>query len=105
MTILTNPDQTGLSPAVVITTSVLIGFGAAVLWVALGSFLTNNSSAANYASNVGNIDTNATNTRANAGLTANQAYASAYGAAGNALNNALNPNPVMAYLQSLKGGA
>jgi hypothetical protein len=55
----------------------------------------------NYASNVGNIGTNAANTQANAGLTANQAYASAYGAAGNALNNALNPNPVMAYLQSL----
>jgi hypothetical protein len=59
----------------------------------------------NYASNVGNIDTNATNTRANAGLTAAQGYTSAYGAVGNALNNALNPNPVMAYLQSLKGVA
>jgi hypothetical protein len=59
----------------------------------------------NYASNVGNIDTNATNTRANAGLTSAQGYASAYGAVGNALNNAFNPNPVMAYLQSLKGPA
>ena len=42
-----------LSPAVVITTSVVIGFGAAILWVALGSFLTNNSTAATYASNTG----------------------------------------------------
>jgi hypothetical protein len=69
----------------------------------IGQTATNNlaSVGSNYASNVGNIDTNATNTRANAGLTSNQAYASAYGAAGNALNNALNPNPVMAYLQSL----
>lgn len=57
----------------------------------------------NYASNVGNIDTNAANTRANAGLTSGAGYASAYGAVGNALNNAFNPNPVMAYLQSLKG--
>ena len=69
----------------------------------IGQTTVNNlaNAGSNYASNVGNIGTNAANTQANAGLTANQAYASAYGAAGNALNNALNPNPVMAYLQSL----
>ena len=73
----------------------------------IGQTATNNlaSVGSNYASNVGNIDTNATNTRANAGLTAAQGYTSAYGAVGNALNNAFNPNPVMAYLQSLKGPA
>ena len=69
----------------------------------IGQTATNNlaSVGSNYASNVGNIGTNAANTQANAGLTSSQAYASAYGAAGNALNNAFNPNPVMAYLQSL----
>ena len=69
----------------------------------IGQTTVNNlaNAGSNYASNVGNIGTNAANTQANAGLTANQAYASAYGAAGNALNNALNPNPVLAYLQSL----
>ena len=56
---------------------------------------------ANYASNVGNIGRDAANTQANAGLTSGAGYASAYGAVGNALNNAFNPNPVMAYLQSL----
>ena len=69
----------------------------------IGQTATNNlaSVGSNYASNVGNIDTNATNVRANAGLTSGAGYASAYGAVGNALNNAFNPNPVMAYLQSL----
>ena len=69
----------------------------------IGLTTTNNlaNAGSNYATNVGNIGTNAANTQANAGLTSSQAYASAYGAAGNALNNALNPNPVMAYLQSL----
>ena len=56
---------------------------------------------ANYASNVGNIGRDAANTQANAGLASGAGYASAYGAVGNALNNAFNPNPVMAYLQSL----
>ena len=60
---------------------------------------------ANYASNVGNIGRDAANTQANAGLASGAGYASAYGAVGNALNNAFNPNPVMAYLQSLKGPA
>jgi len=55
----------------------------------------------NYASNVGSIGINAANTQANAGLTSGAGYASAYGAVGNALNNAFNPNPVVAYLQSL----
>jgi MFS family permease len=41
------------SPSIVIFTSIVIGFGAAVLWVALGSFLTTNSTAATYASNTG----------------------------------------------------
>ena len=69
----------------------------------IGQTATNNlaSVGSNYASNVGNIDTNAANVRANAGLTSGAGYASAYGAVGNALNNAFNPNPVMAYLQSL----
>ncbi|CAB4166105.1 hypothetical protein UFOVP839_16 [uncultured Caudovirales phage] len=69
----------------------------------IGQTTTNNlaNAGSNYASNVGNIGTNAANTQANAGLTSAQGYASAYGAAGNALNNAFNPNPVMAYLQSL----
>jgi MFS family permease len=42
-----------LSPALVIATSCVIGFGAAVLWVALGSFLTHNSTTETYAANTG----------------------------------------------------
>ena len=42
-----------LSPALVITTSCVIGFGAAVLWIGLGVFITENSTVSTYASNTG----------------------------------------------------
>lgn len=42
-----------LSVPLVLTTSVIIGWGAAVLWIALGVFLTENSTKATYATNTG----------------------------------------------------
>ena len=42
-----------LSVPLVLSTSVVIGFGAAVLWIALGVFITENSTAATYATNTG----------------------------------------------------
>ena len=42
-----------LSEPLVLATSVIIGWGAAVLWIALGVFLTENSTQATYATNTG----------------------------------------------------
>ena len=42
-----------LSVPLVLATSVVIGFGAAVLWIALGVHITENSTAATYATNTG----------------------------------------------------
>jgi hypothetical protein len=45
--------SSGAASAIVLGASGVIGFGAAILWVALGVFITQNSTRATYATNTG----------------------------------------------------